>query len=190
MCRSSEIGAHTFPMVQVLFSHQIHMLWYTLYVKFVGFPINFAQHGKMQQIHKTGRAREIGTHFFLNVWVLFFHQISILWYTLPHGKCMAFPINFYQHKKMQQNPPYELSGCFSAVLLFLLVPKSGNSLKEQTEKTDKVNSFFKKRKINSRYARFQSKKYQKKNRTRMQFHQKRGICQAKVCHPTKILPYF
>ena len=60
---------------------------------------------------------------------------------------------------MQQNPPYELSGVFSAVLLFLLVPKSGNSLKEQTEKTDKVNSFFKKRKINSRYARFQSKKY-------------------------------
>ena len=40
---------------------------------------------------------------------------------------------------MQQNLPCELSGCFSTVL-FLLVPKSGDSLKEQTEKTDKVNS--------------------------------------------------
>ena len=35
---------------------------------------------------------------------------------------------------MQQNPPYDLSGCFSTVLLFLFVPKSGDSLKEQTEK--------------------------------------------------------
>ena len=43
---------------------------------------------------------------------------------------------------MQQNPPCEISGCFSKVLLFLLVPKSGNPLKEQTETTDKVNSFF------------------------------------------------
>ena len=42
---------------------------------------------------------------------------------------------------MQQNPPAELSGCFSTVWLFLLVAKSGDSLKEQTEKTDKVNSF-------------------------------------------------
>ena len=45
---------------------------------------------------------------------------------------------------MQQNPPCELSGCFSTVLLFLLVPKSIDFLKEKTEKTDKVNSLFKK----------------------------------------------
>ena len=33
--------------------------------------------------------------FFPKVWLLFFHQIPpILWYTLPHGKCMAFPMNF------------------------------------------------------------------------------------------------
>ena len=24
----------------------------------------------------------------------FFRKIPILWYLLPHGKCMAFPINF------------------------------------------------------------------------------------------------
>ena len=43
---------------------------------------------------------------------------------------------------MQQNPLCELLGCFSTVLVFLLVPKSGDSLKEQTEKTDKVVSIF------------------------------------------------
>ena len=61
---------------------------------------------------------------------------------------------------MLQNPPCEVSGCFSTVLFFLLVPKSGDSLKEQTEKTDKVNYFFKKkRKINYSHARIQSKIY-------------------------------
>ena len=38
-----------------------------------------------------------------------------------------------------------LSGCFSTVRLFVLVAKSGNSLKGQTEKTGKVNSFLKKK---------------------------------------------
>ena len=41
-----------------------------------------------------------------------------------------------------QNPLRDLSGYFSTVLFFLLVPKSIDSLKEKTEKTDKVNSFF------------------------------------------------
>ena len=53
---------------------------------------------------------------------------------------------------MQQNPPWELSACFFTELFFLLIPESSDSWKEQTEKTDKVNSFFKKRKINSRHA--------------------------------------
>ena len=45
------------------------------------------------------------------------------------------------HGFSQQNPPCQLSGVFSTVLSFLLVPRSSDSLKEQTEKTDKVNSF-------------------------------------------------
>ena len=49
--------------------------------------------GKCSKIHQTGRAWEIGVHFPPKVWVLFFHQIPILWYTLPYEKCMAFPIN-------------------------------------------------------------------------------------------------
>ena len=47
--------------------------------------------------------------WFLNfpkVWVVFFHQIPILWYALWHGKCMTFSINFSQHEKMQQSLPH------------------------------------------------------------------------------------
>ena len=73
---------------------------------------------------------------------------------------------------MQQNPPCELSSCFSTVLLFLLVPKSVGSLKQQTEKIDKVNSVFLKRKINSRHAGIQSKIYKKKKKTCMYFTKK------------------
>ena len=46
---------------------------------------------------------------------------------------------------MQQNPSCHLSGWFFTALLFLLIPKSIYSLKEKTEKTDKVDSFFKKK---------------------------------------------
>ena len=49
-------------------------------------------------------------------------------------------------------------------IIFLLVPKSVDSWKENKEKTDKVNSYFKKRKTNSRHAGIQSKIYQKKKR--------------------------
>ena len=66
------------------------------------------------------------------------------------------------HGFSHQNPLCELSGYFSTVLLFLLDPKSIDSLKENTKKPNKVNSFFKKRKTNSRYAGIQSKIYQKK----------------------------
>ena len=37
---------------------------------------------------------------------------------------------------MQQNPPWELSACFFTELLFLLIPESGDSWKEQTEKRE------------------------------------------------------
>ena len=52
---------------------------------------------------------EIDTHTFPIVWVLFFHQIPILWHTSSYGKCMGFPINFSQYRKMQQNPSYEVN---------------------------------------------------------------------------------
>ena len=47
---------------------------------------------------------EIDIHTFPMVSVLLFHPICIIWYTLLYGKCMGFPINFSQSRKMQQNP--------------------------------------------------------------------------------------
>ena len=50
MGRTQEIGTHTFPIVWVLFSHLIPILWHTsLHGKCMGFPINFPQHEKIQQ---------------------------------------------------------------------------------------------------------------------------------------------
>ena len=56
------------------------------------------------EIHRIERAWKIGTHTFPKVWVLFFIRFSSYgifieiynspWCLLPHGKCMAFPINF------------------------------------------------------------------------------------------------
>ena len=66
------------------------------------------------------------------------------------------------HGFSHQNSLCELSGCFSTVLLFLLVPKSIDSLKQNTKKLDKENYFFKKGKTNSKHAWIQSKIYQKK----------------------------
>ena len=53
-----------------------------------------------------------------------------------------FVTTWKMHGFSHQNPPCELSGCFSTVLFFPLVPKSIDSLKEKTEKSDKANSFF------------------------------------------------
>ena len=53
----------------------------------------FHSMGKYSKIHRGGRAWEIGTHDFLIAYLLFFYQISILWYTSLHGKLMSFSIN-------------------------------------------------------------------------------------------------
>ena len=45
-----EIDTHTFPIVWMLFSHPITILWYTsAYGECMGFPVNFPKYGKMQQ---------------------------------------------------------------------------------------------------------------------------------------------
>ena len=50
MRRTWETGNYTFPMIWLLFSDQIPLLWYTsLHGKCMGFLVNFPQHGKMQQ---------------------------------------------------------------------------------------------------------------------------------------------
>ena len=67
-----------------------------------------------------------------------------------------FVTTWEMHGFSHQNPLCDLSGCFSTVLFFLLVPKSIDALKEKAEKPDKLNSFFKKRK-NQFQARWDSK---------------------------------
>ena len=53
--RTWEIGTHSFPILQVPFSHWIPILWYTsLHGKYKGFPINFPWHEKMQQNSSSG----------------------------------------------------------------------------------------------------------------------------------------
>ena len=96
--------------------------------------------------------------------------IFIFSLTYGYFSSIRFPFMVYfvtrweMHGFPHQNPLCVLSGYFSTVLFFLLVPKSIDSLKEKTEKTDKVNYFFKKRKTNFRHTGIQSKIYQKKKR--------------------------
>ena len=70
---------------------------------------------KCNKIHRMARTWEIGNHTFPIVWVLFSYLIPILWYISSYGKCMGFPINFPQYRKMQQNPSYveELGNWYS-----------------------------------------------------------------------------
>ena len=61
-------------------------------------PSIFHSTGKCSEIHRIERAWEIGTHTFPQSMGTFFRQIPIVFYLLPHGKWMAFPINFPQHQ--------------------------------------------------------------------------------------------
>ena len=89
---------HTFPIVWVLFSHPIPILWHTsAYGKCIGFSINFPERGKIQQnsLHE----EKLGNwySYFSHSMDGFSHQISILLYTSSYGKCMGFLISFSQH---------------------------------------------------------------------------------------------
>ena len=56
-----------------------------------------------------------------------------------HGFSHQFPIA--QKNAIKPNTPRDLSDWLSPALLFLFVPKSGDSFKEQTGKTDKLCLF-------------------------------------------------
>ena len=95
------------------FPHQFPIVW-----KNVAKSIKWGKSGKLVPIPSL----KYGYFSFIR-----FPSYGILY---KHEKNMAFPINFQEHRKVQQKPPCELSGCFSTTLLFLLVLKSGDSLKE------------------------------------------------------------
>ena len=89
----------------------------------------------------------------------------IIIFSLTYGyfSSIRFPFMVYfvttweMHGFPHQNSFCVLSGYFSTVLFFLLVPKSIDSLKEKTEKTDKVNYFLKKEKPISGTLEFKAK---------------------------------
>ena len=87
MERTWKVSTHTSPIVYVLFSQYILILWWELH----RFPINFQFHRKMQQNPSDWENLENWYPYFPQIWVLFFHQIPTLWYTLLHGKCIVFP---------------------------------------------------------------------------------------------------
>ena len=67
-----EIGTYTFPIVGVLFSRQIRILWYSsLHGKCMGFLINSNSMRKFSKNHQMGKACEISSHTFSIAWVLY-----------------------------------------------------------------------------------------------------------------------
>ena len=131
MGKTLEISTHIFLIVWVLFSHPIPTLCYTSSLgKFMGFPINFLwcrkkNTAKPIELEEPGKLLPIispkyGYLFFIN-----FPSYGIIYHM---EKAWLFPsISICSHQ-------------------FLFIPKSGDSFKEQREKTDKVNSVFKKKK--------------------------------------------
>ena len=104
-----EIDNHTLPIVWVLFSDPILILWYTsAYGKCMGYPINFLQYGKMQQnplygvklrnwysyfshsmghfspciSHSTGKCNK--TDRMGSTWEIGAHTLPILWTLFSH----------------------------------------------------------------------------------------------------------
>lgn len=72
--------------------------WYTSsHEKCLGLPINISQHAR--------KAWDNGAHTFSKVYLVLFHQISILWYALLPGKCIILSINFSQHVKCSKAQP-------------------------------------------------------------------------------------
>ena len=93
-------------------------------------------------IHRIERAWEIGAHFHPQSMGTFLPSDSHLMEYFTTSVTDSFSHQFLITQENATKSTHELSGFFSTVRLFLLVPKFGDSLKEQTEKPDKMNSFF------------------------------------------------
>ena len=111
------------------------------------FPITFTSYGiiymgntwvspsishsmqKCSEIHQIGRARESASYpFFPNLWVLFFHIRFSSYGILYHmGNAQLFTSIFNSSGKCSKIQPVSSQVVFP--VFFLLVPKSGDSLK-------------------------------------------------------------
>ena len=125
-----------------------HSMVYFIICKIHGFPLQFpiAWENAVKFI-ELGEPRKLVPIFFLT-----------------YGYFSSIRFRFYRICCYHRGNAWFFSSkpTLRALLLFLLVSKSIDSLKEKTKKPNKVNSFFKKRKTNSRHAGIQSKIYQKK----------------------------
>ena len=108
----------------------------------MGFPINFPQHRKMKQNLSNWKS--------LENWYPYFPQSMSTFLPLDSYPMVYFT-TWEMHDCSHQFPIAQGTAvkstewcCFSTALLFLLVPKSDDSLKERKEKSDKVNSILKK----------------------------------------------
>ena len=99
-----EISNHTFPQVWMLLFHQIHILWYYLIIPEIHgichqFPIGSMGKcmRKCSKNHPIREKQDIDTNTSPTLWVLLFHQISILWYTTLYGSDMGVLTSLPQH---------------------------------------------------------------------------------------------
>ena len=154
MWRTWEIGTHTFPIVWVLFFPlDSHSMVYFVICKIHGFPFQFpiAWENALKSI-ELGEPRKLIPIFSLTYG--YFSSIRFPFYGIfcyHRGNSWFFPSKSSLRALWLFFHSITFSTCFSI-----------DSLKEKTKKPDKVNSFFKKRKTNSRHAGIQSQIYQKK----------------------------
>ena len=150
MWRTWEIDTHTFLRVWMLFSNQIHILWYTLWY----------------EIFRMGIAWEIGTHFLPRSVGTFLPSDSYLWYILINGKHTAFSHQFLIARENAAKSTLWAPRLFFRSMIVSICSIIWWFLKRVNRKKWLGNFLFlKKRKINSRHPEIQSKIYQKKKRT-------------------------
>ena len=90
-----DIGTNTFRKVRAVLFHQISILWYVLsYEKCLAFSVNFSQHVKMQHSPSHGENWNIDAHTFSESMAIPFLEISTLWYSTLHEKCLGFLTSF------------------------------------------------------------------------------------------------
>ena len=127
--------------------------------------------GKCSEIHRIGKLIPIS---FPKNMGTFIPSDSHLMVHFTIWEIHGFSHQFLIARENAAKSTREFSASFSTVLLFLLVPISGDSLKEQTEKTDKVNSLFLKRKINPGTLEFKAKYIKRRRGQGRNFIKKEG----------------
>ena len=139
-----------FPQYGCFFPLDSHSMIYFVICEIHGFPLQFpiASENAVKSI-ALGEPRKL-----VPIFSLFYGYLSSIRFLFYGIFCYHRGNTWFSLSKSTLR-----ALCFSKVLLFLLVPKFIDSLKEKTKNPDKVDSFVKKRKTNSRHGGTQSKIY-------------------------------